>query len=129
MEYIVWKDSFNIGVKEMDEQHKLLVSNINELYNAINTGNSESVVKPTLIKLTDYIKVHFAAEENLLKMHNYPMIESQIAQHAHYISEIAFMESSLMNKKQTAQNMLLFLKDWFIHHITTEDLKYIECVC
>ena len=129
MDYIVWNDSFNIGVKEMDEQHKLLVSHINELYNAIKAGNSESVVKPILIKLTDYINVHFAAEENLLKIHNYPMIEAQIAQHSHYISEIAFMESSFMNKKQTAQNLLLFLKDWFIHHITTEDLKYSECVC
>ena len=30
MAYIVWKDSFNIGVKEMDDQHKLFASYIND---------------------------------------------------------------------------------------------------
>ncbi len=40
MIYIIWKDRFNIGVKEMDEQHKLFVSYINELYDAMQSGNA-----------------------------------------------------------------------------------------
>lgn len=128
MGYIVWKDSFNIGVIAMDEQHKLFVGYLNELYNAMQTGNSEAIVEPTLNRLTDYITSHFAAEEAIMKSVNYPMLQTQIEQHAYFISELTFLKSSFLNKTQTAQNILLFLKDWFLHHITTEDLKYAEFV-
>jgi hemerythrin len=128
MGYIVWKDSFNIGVKVMDEQHKVFASYINELYDAIQAGKAEAITEPTLAKLTDYIQSHFAVEEDILKSINYPMLEDQKGQHAYYISELTFLKSSYLNKTQTAQNMLLFLRDWFLHHITTEDLKYAEYV-
>ena len=128
MGYIVWKDSFNIGVKEMDEQHMLFASYINELYDAMQSGNTEDIVVPILNKLTDYSQSHFAAEENLLKSINYPMLETQIKQHANFISELIFLKSSYLNKSQTAQNMLLCVKDWLLHHITSEDLKYAEFI-
>lgn len=64
----------------------------------------------------------------MLKSINYPMLETQIIQHAYYISELTLLKSSYLDKTQTAQNMLLFLKDWLLHHITTEDLKYVEFV-
>ena len=128
MAYIVWKDSFNIGVKEMDDQHMLFAGYINELYEAIQLGKTEDVVAPMLDKLTAYSKTHFAAEEKMLKYNNYPMLETQIKQHAYFVLELISLKSSYQNKTQTAQNMLLFVKDWLLHHITTEDLKYAELV-
>ena len=126
MAYIVWKDSFNIGVKEMDDQHKLFASYINELYEAMQLGKEADVVAPLLDKLTDYSKTHFAAEEKMLKYNNYPMLKTQIKQHEYFVSELITLKSSYQNKTQTAQDMLLFVKDWLLHHITTEDLKYAE---
>jgi hemerythrin len=128
MSYIMWKDSFNIGTKEMDEQHTIFVGYINDLYDAMQTGDAKTVVEPILTKLTDYIQLHFAAEERLLKANNYPMLEEQQNHHKYFISELNFMKSSFLNKTQTAQNLLLFLKDWFLHHILSEDLKYVGFV-
>jgi hemerythrin len=127
MAYIVWKDNFNIGVTEMDEQHKLFVSYINELYDVMQAGNSNEIV-PILDKLIDYSRTHFAEEENLLTSINYPMLEIQKKHHAYYIVELESIKSAYLNKTQTAQNLLLFIKDWLLHHITTEDLKYAEFV-
>ena len=128
MAYIVWKDSFNIGVKVMDDQHKLFASYINELYEAMQLGKAEDIVAPILDKLTAYSKTHFAAEEEMLKYNNCPMLETQIIQHAYFVSELVSFKCSYQNETQTAQNMLLFVKDWLLHHITTEDLKYAELV-
>lgn len=128
MAYIIWKESFNIGVQEMDDQHRLLVNYINDLYESIQAGNSEDNVEIILNKLTEYIQLHFAAEEAILKSVNYPLLDSQIKQHEYYVSELNFLKSGFLDEAQTAQNMLLFLKDWFLHHITTEDLKYVEFV-
>ncbi|MBK5278533.1 MAG: hemerythrin family protein [Bacteroidia bacterium] len=128
MAYIVWKDSFDIGVPEMDYQHKLFVSYINELHKSIQFGYSKLNVVITLKKLADYIEVHFVEEEKLLISINYPMLEVQIKQHAYFISELASMKNTYMSKTQTANNMLIFMKDWFLHHITTEDIKYAEFI-
>ena len=128
MAYIIWKDSFNIGVQEMDDQHRLLVNHINDLYDSIQAGNSEDNVETILNKLTEYIQLHFAAEEAILKSINYPLLDSQIKQHEYYVSELNFLKSGLLDEAQTVQNILLFLKDWFLHHITTEDLKYVDFV-
>ena len=128
MTYIVWEDRYNIGVKEMDEQHKLFISYVNELYNAVQSGKAETIVVPMLDKLTDYIQLHFAAEEELLKSINYPDIETEKSQHAYFVSEILLLKSSYLNKTQTAQNMLLFLKEWFLYHIMNEDLKIAEFI-
>ena len=128
MAYIVWKNSFNIGVEEMDEQHKLLVGYINELYDAIQSKNEKAIVEPIFDKLTDYIQTHFVAEEFLLESMNYPMLETQKKQHAFFVSELISLKSSYLDKSQTAQSMFLFLKDWFLHHIATEDQKYVEFI-
>lgn len=61
MAYIVWKDSFNLGVKEIDEQHQLFAGYINELYDVVQSGNAEDIV-PIINKLSDYSQLHFAAE-------------------------------------------------------------------
>lgn len=128
MAYVIWKDSFNIGVWDMDEQHKLFISYINELYDALQLRNAEGIVMPILDKLLDYVGLHFAAEEDMLGSVNYPMIETQKKQHAYYVSEILSLKKSFSADAQTSQNLLLFLRDWFLHHIMTEDLKYVEFV-
>jgi len=128
MAYIIWKESFKIGIKEMDEQHRQFAAHVNELYDAVHLGNAEAIIGPILNKITDSIKSHFADEEAILKSVNYPMVEAQIKQHAYCISELILMKSSFLNKTQTAHNTLLFVKDWFVHHVTTEDLKYAEYV-
>ena len=126
MAYIVWKDSFMVGVNEMDKQHEQFVAYVNELHAALQSGDVESVLVAIYDKLTVYIQSHFTAEEALLKSFNCPLLETQKIQHEYFVSELNFMKKILMNDIQRAQNTLLFLKDWFLHHIMTEDQKYGE---
>jgi hemerythrin len=128
MAYIVWKDSFFVGVEEMDKQHEQFVAYVNELYDALQSGDVETVIVPIHDNLTNYIQLHFAAEESLLSSLDYPMLEIQKNQHAYYVSALYSMKSTLMTDYQKAQNTLLLLKDWFLHHIMTEDLKYGEFI-
>lgn len=128
MTYIVWKDSFNIGVNKMDEQHQQFVSYINELYDAIQAGNAEIAITKTIDNVINYVHSHFKAEELLLESINYPLLESQIKQHNYYISEIKLLKNEVIHNSSPPQNLLAFLRDWFLHHIMTEDLKYVEFV-
>ena len=119
MACVVWEERFNIGIKDIDDQHKLFVGYLNDLHDAMQAGNAEAIVAPILYRLFDYITIHFAAEEKILESIHYPEFEKHVKQHAHFILELNFLDNS-----QTAGNMLPLLRGWFINHITTEDIKY-----
>ena len=71
MELISWKDSLNVGIVEIDEQHKKLVGLINKLFEAMANGKSSEIMKSVLGELSNYVNTHFATEEKLMKQFGY----------------------------------------------------------
>ena len=51
MSMFAWKDNFNIGVAEIDAQHRRLYSLADELYAAMFTGKGKDVMEPVLRNL------------------------------------------------------------------------------
>ena len=65
-----------MGVPSLDEQHKNLISLVNKLNDAMKSGRGKDVLGDILAKLVNYTKTHFAAEEQLMRMHSYPDLAS-----------------------------------------------------
>ena len=128
MDYVIWKDSFNVGSIEMDEQHKSFLGYINEVHAALKPETPRTEIDSILDKLTNYIKEHFTAEEHLLYLKHYPGLESQKKQHACFITELDHLKSNESNQSLTTQNLLTFVREWFLDHIMTEDKKYTEFI-
>lgn len=76
MAFFDWKDSYSVGVKEMDNQHKVLVDLINQLHTAMTAGKGSSVAGPIISEMVRYTKFHFDAEEKLMTTHGYPGLGS-----------------------------------------------------
>ena len=62
-----WKDSYSIGVQEIDAQHRRLFSLADELHSAMNAGKGKVVLEQVLQNLITYTKSHFAGEERLMQ--------------------------------------------------------------
>ena len=60
MEVITWKPEYDIGIQEIDEQHRRLVALINNLYNALVRKGSTEEIGQVIDEVIDYTKVHFA---------------------------------------------------------------------
>lgn len=129
MAYIKWRDNYDIGFKEVDEQHKQLVSIINELYEAQSTGTSKIVIGESLDKVIDYTRYHFESEEKYMKNYNYPGLDQHKKEHIDLINQ-----AENLKKEFTNNNLLLslktldFLKDWLINHILGSDKEFGEYV-
>ncbi|MDZ7763498.1 MAG: bacteriohemerythrin [Melioribacteraceae bacterium] len=129
MAYIKWRDNYDIGFKEVDEQHKQLVSIINELYEAQSTGTSKIVIGESLDKVIDYTRYHFESEEKYMKDYNYPGLDQHKKEHIDLINQ-----AENLKKEFTNNNLLLslktldFLKDWLINHILGSDKEFGEYV-
>ncbi len=125
MALIDWSEAYSVKVKQMDDQHRKLVEMINQLHDAMKVGKGNQVVEDVLKSLIAYTKTHFAAEESLMKMHNYPGYEEQKKAHNSLVLQINDIQKKFHEgNAPLSQNVMTFLKDWLIKHIQGTDKNY-----
>jgi len=125
MAYIEWNDSYSVGVKEMDDQHKKLVAMVNQLHDAMKAGQASKEAPAILKSLVDYTHYHFEAEEKMLDKATYPGYLNQQKLHKALIAQVVQYQADLGTKSLTIGVKLSeFLKDWLMTHISVEDKKY-----
>lgn len=122
----VWKDKYNIGVQQIDSQHKQLLLTIEELLQAVRTEgeNGKASYKSTMAYLKDYVVMHFSTEEMYMQSINYSQIERQKRLHAEFTQWLHEEELRLIRcdyDVPMVQNLARALTKWWIYHIMKED--------
>ncbi|HHY09617.1 MAG TPA: hypothetical protein GX528_03530 [Firmicutes bacterium] len=72
-----WTADLEIGVKEIDDQHKIWFQKAEELFEAGKNRRAKEVIGELLDFLDDYTKQHFAAEEKFMQSIDYPEFDQQ----------------------------------------------------
>lgn len=123
---VSWKRSFNIGILEIDNQHRELFSRLDALEIALHNGKGKDVLIETFRFLDTYVRRHFRAEEELQKFYQYPHTAMHIAEHLTFITRLMELESRLTTEgpsEKLAAHTNSFLTQWLINHVTTVDQK------
>ena len=125
MTYVKWDDCMSVNIKEIDNQHIGLITMINKLHNKLRAGQGNSMLTPVLTELVEYVKVHFAFEENLMKEYGYPEYDKQKQEHEVLVSKIKdFLKKYKGRSPLLAREILIVLGEWARNHIKVEDSKY-----
>jgi hemerythrin len=125
---IEWQDSYSVGVALIDEQHKKLFTHINDLHLAMSESRDKEILGKLLGDLSDYVDVHFATEEKYMDEFNYEGRGAQKVQHNQYTDKIkSFQEEYAKNELLLSFEIIDFLEDWILSHVTGEDKKYTKC--
>lgn len=125
MSIIEWHESMSVNIDEIDRQHQNLVLTIQKLEDSIKQGRSRDVLQEILNELTQYLDVHFKAEERIFKIINYPDAESHRKEHTDFVRRVTQFKREYENGSVglTAE-IMNFLCDWARNHIKKEDKKY-----
>lgn len=127
MEIIKWRDTFETGIEQMDEQHRRLIHLINQLYDILKTKAGYDAIDAILQEMADYAEHHLRDEEQLLAEHGYPGLEQHRQVHQSYFSRMDELLEAMNRDRQTAtQQVYVFLRQWWINHIVEEDKRYGE---
>ena len=59
MAFYEWQDSFSVGNKTMDEQHKKMIGILNQLHDAMSEGKPTNEIGLIVSEMVDYTKFHF----------------------------------------------------------------------
>lgn len=127
MEIIKWRDTFETGIGQMDDQHRRLIQLINQLYGILKAKDGFDAIDAILQEMADYAKTHLRDEEKLLAEHEYPGLEPHRQVHRNYFVKMDELREAMNRDRQAAtQEIYLFLRQWWINHIVEEDKRYGE---
>lgn len=124
---IPWKSEYNITIKSIDDQHKVLVDLMNELNNAMLYEKGKNEIMRIVKGLVDYTEYHFNYEEGLLKKYSYGDFDNHKKLHIKFVDEIKNVQKELeKGEKEMSKDIMDFLKNWLIQHIMGTDTKYVD---
>ena len=117
----------SIGIDEIDEQHKVLIEILNDVYDTVNTGvKDDKRLKKIVDGLLRYVNFHFVTEEMKMIKVNYADYKTHKAQHDAFVEKaMEFQAAFREGSSQLPEMMMDFLKDWLINHIQGTDRKYV----
>lgn len=125
MDIIKWRESYQTGIKSMDEQHQKLIELINKLYRVIRKEESSDSIKEVLDEMNKYAAKHLKEEEAILRTNDYPDYANHIATHQNYLDKLEKLMAEAKEENEAAVNdTYVFLRQWWMGHIVAEDQKY-----
>lgn len=123
-----WNESFSVGVKKFDDQHKVLFGYLNELYDAMRDKKEKDVVGPVLEKLLSYTLSHFFDEEIALYKTGYAGYARHKAAHDILVSTVRDYYIRFRSDSEPGRKILIeiiaVLTDWLNEHIGIVDKSY-----
>lgn len=125
MAFLDWNDSYNIGIREIDIQHRGLFDIISKLSRTQRYEPDGAFFRATLHTLIDYARVHFATEERYMKEAGYPGLIEHQREHRLFFPEIQkFMDALERNEPDIHQKILEYMRQWYLSHILGTDRDY-----
>ncbi len=119
-----WKEKYCVGIKQIDDQHKLLVDMITKLQESAAKEDVNSEMRKVLKEMVEYTKFHFADEEKFMNKIGYPERGRQRSLHDKFIREVIKILQNLKMGKELSNNELIsFLINWLVNHIIKEDMR------
>lgn len=118
-----WKKDFSVGIHEIDEQHKTLSDCIASLEEAFVGQERWSAVYSALARLADFARIHFAVEESLMRIHDYPGLEEHIHEHWRFSDDLKRLQEKALTA-DVSQEMIAFVRTWLDTHVITSDKRY-----
>lgn len=122
---IAWRESLSIGVTEIDNQHKELLSRFDQLLKACEEGKGIVELKKLMLFLDEYVVKHFSDEEAIQRLRSYPGYEAHRKEHISFVERVKHLNGEMeregvaVHHVMETNNMLL---KWLIHHISTVDV-------
>ncbi|RFF28385.1 MULTISPECIES: bacteriohemerythrin [unclassified Wenzhouxiangella] len=122
-EIFPWSKHFETGIADIDQQHRRLVSLLNQVASAAVDDSTDINLDELLDELTAYAHYHFEDEEALWA--RYLEGEKVLADHRKYhsgfVEKVGELYQSRKCRRETLHEILSFLTHWLARHILQND--------
>ena len=127
MKLFKWNDELILGIEEFDKEHKMVIDLLNYLFVCIVEGKEKSLLGPLIEELMRDTGEHFAHEEKLFKLYNYPKTIEHTVEHELFKKEMGELIKDLESgKREVTPQVMKYISDWVSNHIRKQDREYVK---
>ncbi len=121
---IVWDQSFETNITEVDTQHRRLVEIMNTLADGIGRASMNDL-QEILSQLKDYAQYHFRTEETIMEASGYADLAEHRDEHLAFVDQLQLFDLDvILASEGLAWDMYHFLSGWLTSHILVVDKKF-----
>lgn len=121
MPIVEWKDTYKVGIAELDHDHQHLVGLLNSVHDHFTGQVSGLKLACILDELSDCLAYHFTCEERLMAEFSYPRHIKHKAEHHFFMKKVHDLEKDCYAQDNLCVEILYFLLNWFNHHVLKSD--------
>lgn len=123
--YLEWNETYSVGIKTFDDEHKILFGLINNLHTGIKEKRNHQAIGETLSGLVTYVKLHFKSEEETMLKYAYPDYQTHKEEHDAFAARANVLyERFQKDEAVLSAEVLRFLVDWLHKHLNGTDKLY-----
>ena len=124
MSLIEWSDEFNLGIDEVDSEHRALVALINALHDAMSAGAGRADVIDGISQIHALVAAHFAREEAFMRELRYMAYAEHKEDHEVLLDDLGDMiERARCDGDYDDARLSADLQYWFSEHFRTHDAR------
>lgn len=125
---IRWKPAFEIDNGIVDDDHKAIISSLNEILSALEDGAAAGPVAQMIADLRRFAAQHFQREEELQQLLRFPDATAHHQEHCALLQELdsiwaACNSNDARTAPRDAARFKPALYKWILNHILTSDLE------
>jgi hemerythrin len=127
MTFMSWRKDYEVGVPQIDAEHRRLFDLINEFHDTFTQVDARKQIAQMLNRLVAYAEEHFQHEEQLMGDSGYPQLDMHRELHSGLVSSIfAINERLAADTAKASTETVQFLKNWLLQHILKHDVDIAE---
>ncbi len=126
---ITFDRTLETGDPEIDEQHRELFHRIDQLLAASSETRTREEVGRMVAFLSDHVNHHFAAEERMMVVADYPETSAHMAEHARFVQEFGALSQEFQREGPSTVLIIRVVNrvtSWLRQHIYRTDRMLVE---
>jgi len=121
MPLITWTAAHDVGIAQIDAQHRRLAAHMNDLAACLRRGDDPVVIAASLAATISCTQHHFETEERLMAEYGVADAAAHRDIHARLLDDIRSFSAGCDTRSLSLT--MRFLQEWLLRHIEGEDRK------
>ncbi len=125
MTLIRWQDSFNLGIADVDQEHKDLIDLINVVHQRAIDIDRRDTIDDALGQIFARVSAHFANEERTMLALEFPEYWLHRVDHERLLDQLSgFIATFQRTHDLDATALAQRLESWFMVHFRSFDARF-----
>ena len=124
MSLIEWRDEFNLGIEDVDKEHRALIESINALHETVAAGADPADVVAGISQMHDLVAKHFAHEEAYMRETRYMAYSEHKEDHEILLDDLRdIIDMTRADGRYAESRLSADLEYWFSTHFRNHDAR------